>query len=601
MSFIQILPPLLANQIAAGEVVERPASVVKELLENSLDAAATQLSVCIEEAGKRLIEVEDNGLGMDAEDAVLALKRHATSKITTIDDLHAIASHGFRGEALPSIASVSRLLLETCPQHASEGVSLRVEAGEICAQKPLPVRQGTRIRVHDLFYNTPARRRFMRSDRSEDAAIVEVVRGLALSSPEVGFCLKMNGRVRFQLEAGQDRAQRVRSLLGDELSDNARLQDLLYEGITVEGVFAYPTHHYRDSTRMHFLLNGRMIRDKALAAVLRVAYRDVMFHDRYPQAVVWLELDPALVDVNVHPSKREVRFSKPADVHAALLACARTAIEHMGQQVSSMTTAKALQSMQPAEPSSHAQPAQTTIKETEYRAAPVDASMYASIGKTAVAMTAEPMALHQPVLDASFEPEGLFLGEPLAQIHGCFLISQTRDGVVLVDQHAAAERIAYERLKAQLLAKKVARQSLLLPISWQPSLEFAAYLHDQAETLLDFGFELQATDADDVFQICSVPAVLIREHPVHILEELLASLQLISLAEQGHGRVLERWLGNYACRHSIKSGKPLNLDQQRVLLREMEQTPNIAQCNHGRPTYVRLSLSDLERLFGRRE
>jgi len=583
---IHILPPLVANQIAAGEVVERPASVVKELVENSLDAGASMIRISIEEAGRKLIEADDDGSGMGVKDAELALKRHATSKISTADDLHAIASHGFRGEALPSIASVSRLVLQTAKAEAGEGVKVSINGGSTAEVQPAPPRKGTRIRIHDLFFNTPARRRFLRTDRTEDAVILETVRALALANAATGFRLNLNGKQRLNLPPSQSRATRVAAVMGNDFGSNSREFGLEYEGIMVQGSFGLPTYHHRNSSRMLIFVNGRVVRDRILMAALRAGYRDVLFHDRFPQSVVWLEIDPADVDVNVHPAKREVRFKSPQTVRAAIVACVRAAIEGMGQTVSSTASEQALGSMRPG-------------------------SLPGSYRPSSPPSIASPSTL-QSLFSApgAREPEGAYqgfqtgdeldLGVPLAQIHRCYILAQTDQGIVLIDQHAAAERISYEKMKLQLNKGELARQMLLSPENWQPGARTAAWLHDNAEALSPFGFEVEAR-GEEAFVIRSVPAMLRDGAPIELAAELAEAVMSTGVEQEGSGRILERWLGNRACKGAIKSGRVLSHEEQEALLRKMEKTPNIAQCNHGRPTYVLLSLSELERLFGRKE
>ncbi|HKJ84200.1 MAG TPA: DNA mismatch repair endonuclease MutL [Mariprofundaceae bacterium] len=586
---VHLLPPEVANQIAAGEVVERPASVVKELVENSLDAGAVHIRVRIEQAGKRLIEVDDDGCGMSDVDARLALQRHATSKISRAADLAAIASHGFRGEALPSIASVSRLELHTCLPESSAGLLLQAE-GAAPEERPAPPRKGTRIRIRDIFFNTPARQRFLRTDRTEEAAVVESMRSLALANHATGMRLELDGRRRFDMPAGQSRAGRIAAVMGQEFGDNSIECALEHEGILVAGHFGLPTFHYRDGSRMLFFINGRVVRDRQLIAALKAGYRDVLFHDRFPQAVVWLEMDPADVDVNVHPTKREVRFKSPQTVRAALVSCARAAIERMGQQVSSLSTDQAMQAMRA--PASSSGP--------DRRPSPAF-SPAAMQGLFDAAYASEPTrdysvaSPNRSVADASLD-----LGRPLTQIHRCYILAQTDEGIVLVDQHAAHERIRYEEAKAQLQRNGIAMQMLLTPLGFRLSGRAAAWLHDHDGALSVFGVEVEAA-GEESFTIRAVPAMLADESPEGLVAELVEASMLIGVDAEGRGRVLERWLGNRACKGSIKSGRLLGSEEQEALLRRMERTPNIAQCNHGRPTYVRLGLGDLERLFGRKE
>jgi len=578
-SVIHVLPPAVANQIAAGEVVERPASIVKELVENSMDAGATHIRVRIEQAGKKLIEVDDDGCGMSGADALLALKRHATSKISTVEELHTIASHGFRGEALPSIASVSRLEMHTALRGATAGVEAISEGSSASDSRPAPPRYGTRVRVRDLFFNTPARLRFLRTDRTEDAVIVETLRSLALANGDIGLRLEADGKRRLDVPAGQTREERVRTIMGKEFAANQHPCQLEHDGIHVDGFFGLPTHHHRNAKRMHFFINGRVVHDKQLISALKAGYRDVLFHDRFPQAIVWIEMDPAEVDVNVHPAKREVRFRKPQEVRAAVIACARAAIETMGQTVSSMPAKQALRHMHTST-RSHA---------------PVNTATLRNLFSTPESIAEPDASEYQAYTD-----QPLNLGMPLAQIHRCYILAQTDDGVVLVDQHAAAERIRYEKFKRQLLQGTLARQRLLTPAIWQPDTTTSAWVHDHADDLVRFGFEVEAK-GEESFAITAIPAIVHDEPPVELVSELVESMISIGAAAEGYGRVLERWLGNRACKSAIKSGRVLGPEEQEALLRTMEKTPNIAQCNHGRPTYVKLSLNELERLFGRRE
>jgi DNA mismatch repair protein MutL len=595
---IHVLPPAVANRIAAGEVVERPASIVKELVENSLDAGATSIRVRIAEAGRKLIEVEDDGCGMGDADALLALERHATSKISNADDLTAIASHGFRGEALPSIVSVSRFEMTTASAGADAGVCITCDGGVAAQPAPAAPRRGTRIRVRDLFFNTPARQRFLRSERTEEAVIVEAMRSLALANPGAGFRLECDGRMRLDVPSGQSREARIAAVLGKEFISNQIHHAEGFGGVHVAGFFALPTHHHRDAGRMFFFINGRVVHDRQLISALKAGYRDVLFHDRFPQAVLWIEMDPAEVDVNVHPAKREVRFRQPQAVRGAVVNCARAAIARMGHKVSDATTAQALRAMSGSRPApSFAPPHSGGSAYREGLHGLFSASQ----------MAAGQQEVHEPAFADNGEPQemehGLHLGQPLAQVHRCYIVAQCEDGIVLVDQHAAAERIAYERLKRQLAGGRLARQMLLTPADWRPDAATSAWLHEHAGALEPFGFEIEAR-GEERFSLLCVPAMLIGEPPLELVAELTDSLRAIGASaegsEQGLGRVLERWLGNRACKGALKAGRLLGPDEQAALLREMERTPNIAQCNHGRPTYVRLSLAELDGLFGRR-
>ncbi len=593
MQCIHLLPPMVANQIAAGEVVERPAAAIKELIENSMDAGANRIHLRIEQAGKQCIDIDDNGCGMSIIDAAMALKRHATSKISSVEDLHAIASHGFRGEALPSIASVSRFRMHTAPQDGDEGIEITVNQRGETETAPASWRQGTRIEVRDLFLNTPARLRFMRTNKTEEAAIIEVVRGLALAKHSVALRLDIDGRKRLDF-AATDRASRVKAIMGEEFINNAIMQHIEHEGIIIDAFLGLPTYHHRDSSRMVFLVNGRVIRDRPLVSALRAAYRDVMFHDRYPLAVVYCEIDPADVDVNVHPSKREVRFKAPQSVRAALVACVRVALATHGQQVAARTGTQTIQAFTGRVAIPPIPPTQPNKPITYNNMA--QGPLFPSSEVQECNTTPNNNVATSPPLNT------LQLGQVLGQLHQRYIVAQSDDGMVLIDQHAAHERINYERMKKQMSEGRVMPQRLLLPISWQPDSHTTAWLHEQHHELQVFGVAIDA-DGDD-FTIHSIPALLQDESPLLLVEELVASCRLIGTeaeaGESGMGRVLERWLGNRACKTSLKAGCTLTTQEQTQLLRQMESTPNIAQCNHGRPTYVRLSLHELDHLFGRK-
>jgi len=594
LEHIHVLADAVVNQIAAGEVVERPASVVKELVENSLDAGAARVHIRIEQAGRKLIEVDDDGCGMGEVDARLCVQRHATSKISRLGDLSTIASFGFRGEALPSIASVSRLLVHTCLAGADQGSEVTCD-GDATQLRPCPPRKGTRVRARDLFYNTPARQRFMRTDRTEEAAIVEVARELALANHQAGMKLELDNRVRLDAPPAQTREERIKQVLGREFAANSIKCALEHEGMLLSGHFGLPTYHHRNGGRMWFFINGRVLRDRSLIAALRAGYRDVLFHDRYPVAVLGIEMDPRLVDVNVHPAKREVRFASPQSVRAGVVACVRAAIGRMGQVVSSRPTDMALRSMHSSMPAQRAGGNPGSFPARQPAPLASDTLMRS--------LFSAPDATLQAAEQAGLYEAGrvdLDLGRPLAQIHRCFILAQTDDGVVVVDQHAAHERITYENLKQQLDKGGIAAQMLLAVAPYQAAGSSAAWLHDHAGALQVFGVEIDAV-GEESFAIRCVPAMLAGEPPTALVDELVDACMLMGVEAEGRGRVLERWLGNRACKGSIKAGRVLGAEEQEALLRTMESTPNIAQCNHGRPTYVRLSLRDLERLFGRKE
>lgn len=467
--------------------------------------------------------------------------------------------------------------------------------------RPTAPRKGTRIEVLDLFLNTPARLNFMRSDRTEEAAIVEVFRALAMANPAVAMRLEFDGRLRLDF-GKQDERSRLLAVWGQEFAANSVEQSIRHEGMRISAHLGLPTYHYRDSTRMMFLVNGRVIRDKQLIAALRAGYRDVMFHDRYPVAVVRLEIDPVEVDVNVHPAKREVRFKSPQTVRAGIVACVRAGIERMGQSVASTTTSRALQSMDSGMKHWPGQAGGSGRTGGNHPLPQATRAVGISSPENRQLLFSAPQA-REPA--SAYGGEGdPDLGRPLAQLHRCYILTQTDDGVLLIDQHAVHERISYEKLKKQLAEKDVAVQMLLTPEQMPLHGESAAWMHEHAGELTAFGVEVEAA-GEELFLVRTVPAMLSGEPVQELVAELIEACMLAGAATEagrsGLGRILERWLGNRACKGSIKAGRLLSHDEQEGLLREMERTPNIGQCNHGRPTYVRLSLNDLDRLFGRRE
>lgn len=592
MQTIHILDPLVANQIAAGEVVERPVSVIKELIENSLDAGASHIKVRVEQAGKQLIEVDDNGCGMSAEDAALSLQRHATSKVQSSEDLHTIASHGFRGEALPSIASVSRFRMLTALQGEELGHEVLVDGDAQVITRPAAPRQGTLIQIKDLFFNTPARRRFLRTDRTEENLMLELMRQFALSYLTVHFELICNGKQRIMFAGTQDEKKRLCDVLGENFVENSSVYQHDYEGIGVRGYFSLPTFHHRDNSKIRFFVNGRMIQDRSLLQAMKVAYQDVMFHDRFPLAVLWIELDPAEVDVNVHPGKKEVRFRQPQHVRSALVICARKAIEQRSQIAVNLEDSGKNFSNSEQEVAKKVTSHQTLAQKKTQRTA----SFQATQPIIPTPQVSQTLLLGAAEIGAIYQEKTLDLGRPMTQIHHAYIVSQTTTGIMLIDQHAAAERINFEHMKSQLHAGDIGSQHVLQSLPYEPTEQAAEWLTKHADKLRKYGFVVEQQPTH--YGIIAVPSMLGKENPVLLLDELLDSILCIGIDVES-GRILERWLGNHACRHSVKAGQKLDERAQEALLRQMERTPNIAQCNHGRPTYIPLSLQELDRMFGR--
>jgi len=592
---IRQLPESLVNRIAAGEVVERPASVVKELVENALDAGARRIEVVLSGGGRRLIRVTDDGGGMTAGDLALAVERHATSKLAN-DDLDAIATLGFRGEALPSIGAVARLSIVTRARDADAGSEISVEGGRKSEVRPAALGQGTRIEVRDLFYATPARLKFLKSDRAETAAAVEAVKRLALARPDVAFTLVAEDRAPVTYAARGDdtegRLARMADVLGADLRENAVPVEGEREGASISGLAGLPTFSRANSLAQYLFVNGRPVRDKVLLGAVRAAYADLLHGDRYPVVALFLSLDPREVDVNVHPAKTEVRFRDPGLVRALLIRALKDALG-VGAMRAATTGAARLVSfarpniggVRPAQAwRGSAAPAYAPGFEEEQ--ALFDAIAAPSADARADLAPAAPDLLDKP------------LGAARAQLHETYIVAQTRDGLVVVDQHAAHERIVYERLKAALARDGVARQILLVPQVVELDPDDAAALAERAEELAKLGLVVEPFGSGAVL-VREVPALLGDTDVVGLVHDLAEHV-----AEWDQSLPLERRLlavaSSMSCHGSVRAGRRLKPDEMNALLREMETTENAGQCNHGRPTYVELKLVDIEKLFGRR-
>jgi DNA mismatch repair protein MutL len=598
---IRQLPEGLVNRIAAGEVVERPASVVKELIENALDAAATRIDVLTDGGGRRLIEVTDDGAGMPAADLALAVERHATSKLPD-DDLLAIRSLGFRGEALPSIGAVARLAVTT--RHGSEphAWNIRVDGGTKFALKPAALACGTQVEVRDLFYATPARLKFLRSDRSESEAIREIVRRLAMSRPDVAFTLAGEERAPVtwpaRLPGAAGRLARLADILGPEFRANAVEVNGGNEKLAIEGFAALPTHSRANSLGQYLFVNGRPVRDKLLIGAVRAAYADYLPRDRHPIVALFVTVDPREVDVNVHPAKAEVRFRDSGLVRSFLVRTMQEALAREGRRTATTGGAATIAALRPAGLSARAgwdwrtSPARPggAFAPTRGAAALAEPAQSAfEVGAPSADLREE-----EPTADWTTHP----LGTARAQVHETYIVAQTPDGLVIIDQHAAHERIVYERLKAALERTGVARQILLIP-------EIVELDESSVERLLARGDELARYGL--AIEPFGPGAVAVRETPA-LLGEINAQALVRDLAqhmqEWDEALPLERRLmhvaATMACHGSVRAGRRLKPEEMNALLREMETTPNSGQCNHGRPTYIELKLGDIERLFGRR-
>ncbi|WP_022702370.1 DNA mismatch repair endonuclease MutL [Pseudorhodobacter ferrugineus] len=593
---IRQLDEAAINRIAAGEVVERPASAVKELVENALDAGARRISVDYADGGKTLIRVTDDGCGMTADDLPLALSRHATSKIDGSDLLN-IHSFGFRGEALPSLGAVGRLTISSRPQGV-DAMMIAVSGGRMDPVRPTALTIGTVVELRDLFYATPARLKFMRSDRAEAMAIAEVIKRLALAEPEVGFTLRdvSGGEARVMFRADPVSGDffdalhgRVTSVLGRDFADNALPVDHSRDGLRLVGYAALPTYSRGSSAAQYLFVNGRPVQDRTLFGALRAAYMDVLSRDRHPAAVLNIICDPQAVDVNVHPAKSEVRFREPALVRALIISTLRNALATAGHRASSTVGAETLGAFQ-------AETSQPRIYQMDRPSSGALSRAYAyQAPETPMGFAESPSARFEDVPTGDTTRP---LGAARAQVHENYIIAQTTDGMVIIDQHAAHERLVYERLKAQRDTNGIAAQALLIPEIIELSASDTARLLDLAPDLAQLGLVIEGFGGSAI-AVRETPAILGRVNATALLRDILDDLADLGASDRLQAKI-DAVLSRMACHGSIRSGRQMRAEEMNALLREMEATPLSGQCNHGRPTYVELKLADIEKLFGRR-
>lgn len=598
MAVIRQLPETLVNQIAAGEVIENPAAAVKELVENSIDAGATHISVDLRQAGKSLIVVEDNGIGMDYDDLRLSLSRHATSKLQS-EDLLAVSSLGFRGEALPSIASVSRMTVSSRARSAQEGWSITVNGGQAEEPKPSSQREGTRIEIRDLFYATPARLKFLKSDQSELMAIKGIMNRLAMAYPDISFSLNHDDKKAMQYPAVEQddfdgrRIDRLGAIMGKDFQKSSMRVYAKAEGITLTGFASLPTYSRGNAQHQFLFVNGRPVRDKLLLGVLRGAYADVLARDRYPIVALFLDLPQEQVDVNVHPAKAEVRFRQPMVVRNLLFHGLQTALRENGTQSAAVMPQRSVSfgggsgGHYPQRPA-----AQSYTPKLSYALPEMDYRPQSRVAEPDADNISEQAPADQP-------SESYPLGAALAQFHENYIVAQTAEGIVLVDQHAAHERLVYERMKDSAQASGVKRQILLVPEVVNLTQDSVHMVMDQADTLEKAGLVIEAFGEDAVI-VREVPAILSDKINIQeLIKNLADEIEDIGTAN-GVQEKTNHVLATMACHGSVRSGRRLNRDEMNALLRQMEETPLSGQCNHGRPTYISLSLEEVEKLFKRR-
>ncbi len=651
MSEISLLSPRLANQIAAGEVVERPASVIKEVLENSLDAGATQLDVEIEAGGVKLMRVRDNGLGIHQDDLSLALARHATSKIQDLDDLESVATLGFRGEALASISSVSRLSLTSHHHQAEHAWTVQAEGRDMQTQVvPAAHPVGTTVEVRDLFFNTPARRKFLRKENTEYGRIEDVLKRLALSRFNVGFSLKNNGRVIHSWRPATtqpEQERRVAQICGPAFMDSTVHIDIERAGLRLWGWVALPTFSRSQADLQHFFVNGRAIKDKLVTHAVRQAYQDVLYHGRHPAYVLYLELDPATVDVNVHPTKHEVRFrdgrlvhdflfrslhkaladvrpeaaTQPA-AHTTAHAAAQTAGSHSEvPRVSQVTEQSSLGLQQSSGMFSNLSPQTNSLQHSDDastgethltgeasrgwapRPANFEGAAYNKDSSTRSVPVNEQIASYAQ-LTASHDLDALSqntdvppLGFAIAQLKGIYILAENTNGLIVVDMHAAHERITYEQMKQQAENSQLQSQPLLVPQSLAVSEKEANYAEENTALFTRLGFELQRAGPESLI-IKQVPVALNKADVDVLVRDVLSDLIEFGMSERIQHKMNEI-LGNMACHGSVRANRKLTLPEMNALLRDMEATERSGQCNHGRPTWSQLSLNELDGLFMR--
>ncbi len=604
MGKIRRLPEATVNRIAAGEVVDRPASAVKELVENAIDAGTHQIDVSLGNGGKSLILIEDDGDGMAAADLEMAIERHATSKLPDGDKgdrLFMITSLGFRGEALPSIGAVARVSITSRTADADGAVQISIAGGQASKPRPVAGQVGTRVEVRDLFFATPARLKFLKSDRAETTAISDVIKRLAMAYPHIGFRLTSDGRRSYQFlaETGETaRLNRLSAIMGKDFSDNAVPVLAERDGLRLYGFAGLPTFNHATAQKQYLVVNGRPVRDRLLNGAVRGAYQDFLAGNRHPALALFFDITPSELDVNVHPAKTEVRFRDPGLVRSMIVGALRAALAEAGHRASTTVAGQAIRAMAAFRPGMSASSGGMPYRDAQ-------SHMPQGLADAAADWMSTPpdSGPHADAVDAPPPDAHLPLGLARVQLHETYILSQTHDGFVIVDQHAAHERLVYERLKNQIAAQGIKRQILLVPNVVELSVEEGEQILARADELADLGFVIErfGPGADGKL------AVLVREVPAMMYGADTRAL-LCDMAEEieqlGQGLALKEKLeeisGTLACHTSVRAGRRLRVEEMNALLRDMEKTPHAGQCNHGRPTYVELKLSDIERLFGRR-
>ena len=603
---IRRLPDALINRIAAGEVVERPASALKELVENAIDAGATQISIRLVTGGLDLVEVTDDGCGMDAAEMALALERHATSKLPD-DNIDQVTTMGFRGEALPSIASVSRFTMQSRAQGSGDGWERVVDHGTLVSESPAAIPPGTRVRVENLFANIPARRKFLRSARAEYGAALDSVKRLAMARPEIGFVLEHDGRRTLSVQGGMTQPERVAALTSADLIDNSVGLDFQREGISLGGIASLPTFNRGVADHQYLFVNGRSVKDRLLVGAVRGAYAEMLARDRHAVVALFLEIPPGEVDVNVHPAKTEVRFRDPGLVRGMIVSGLRHALDQSGFRAVQRPAGAALAAWQ-QEPVQSAQSdifaPRSMAYQGDYSRRPAFsglsearssfADMGAITGEDLAPLMGRAEAATHAVPNSASHPLGIARG----QVANTYIIAEAEDGLVIVDQHAAHERLVLERMRAAATHGSIAAQGLLVPEVVELDEPACDRLEGRIKELAEFGLDIERFGPAAML-VRSVPAMLgdsdIRGLVTDLADDLAAYGDALSLKER-----IDHVAATMACHGSVRAGRVLNVAEMNALLREMEVTPHSGQCNHGRPTWVKLALGDVEKLFGRK-
>jgi DNA mismatch repair protein MutL len=588
---IRRLDEAMVNRIAAGEVVERPASVVKELVENAIDAGATRIEIVTAAGGVALTRVTDDGGGIARTDLALAVERHCTSKLDGgLDDIRSL---GFRGEALAAIGAAARLVLASRQHGSAEAFEIAVEGGRIRPERPVALPEGTRVEVRDLFFATPARLKFLKSERSEAAAVADMVKRLAMAHPAIRFALMGSDRTPLDLPAatGADaRLVRLAAIIGDDFRGNALPIDAAREGVRLEGFAGLPTYHRANSLSQFLFVNGRPVRDKLLLGTVRAAYSDLMKRDRHPVVALFVSLDPREVDVNVHPTKAEIRFRDPGLVRGLIIGALREAFAKSGPRSSTAAATATVTAFRPG----FSRPSAPAWRPPSSRDSAALAQGFAAPAQAAFAV---PLSA-RPSGEADAAAYAMPLGAALAQLHETYIVAETAEGLVIVDQHAAHERLVYERLKRGLERHGIARQILLIPEIVELPVEDVDRLAERAEEFAELGLALERFGPGAV-AVRETPSMLGPIDAAALVRDLAAELAEWERAASLKDK-LDRIASTMACHGSVRAGRRLKPAEMDALLREMEATPNASECNHGRPTWIALKLGDIERLFGRR-